>query len=80
MGLYEFNILNKDDKARILWNSGVFLMNRFENGYSINLYSLFDFYVEVWYLSQTNEIERLHTFKSLEKLQPFIERINLDLG
>ncbi|MBW6491893.1 MAG: hypothetical protein K0B15_11945 [Lentimicrobium sp.] len=54
-------------------------MNRFEEGFDINLYSLFDFYVEAWYNPEANEIEKFRTFKSLNPLEPYLDRIKLNL-
>jgi hypothetical protein len=79
MGLYEYNMLDIDIKALILWDKGIFLLNRFEGDYSINLYSLYDFYVEAWYKSDINSIEELKTFKSMKPLEPYLDRINLNL-
>jgi len=69
--------LSDNEKAQILWDKGVFLMNRDENGLLINLYALFDFYAEAYYDSKTNEIKRFRTFKTLNPLQPYLDRIYL---
>jgi hypothetical protein len=79
MGLYDYNILPDEQKAIILWDKGVFIMNRYHEEFSINLYSLFDFYVEVWYEDTINSINKFRTFKSASQLNPYIDRINLDL-
>lgn len=46
MGLYEFNIMDDNSKAALLWDKGTFIMTRIENSYRIHLYSLFDFFAE----------------------------------
>lgn len=79
LGLYQYNVLDQDSKASMLWEHGKFLMNRFEGDFKINLYNLFDFSVEVWYQSELNSIEKIRTFKSLDALEPYLERISLDL-
>ncbi|MBW6491967.1 MAG: hypothetical protein K0B15_12320 [Lentimicrobium sp.] len=79
MGIYDFNILSNDDKADILWDRGVFMMNRSEDGFDINLYSLDDFFVEAWYNPEANVIEKFRTFKSLNPLEPYLDRIKLNL-
>lgn len=79
MGSYEFAILNDNEKADALWKHGIFLMNRFEDGYSINLYSLFDFFVEAWYDDKKIAIRKFRHFKSINCLEPYIDQIDLNL-
>jgi hypothetical protein len=82
LGLYEYNALPEASKAHLLWLEGTYLMHRFEDNYKINLYSLFDFYVEAWYSPNKNEIEKFRTFKSLNALTPYTDQItlNIDFG
>lgn len=80
IGIYQYNMLKPDDQALTLWESGVFIMNRKEDKYQINLYSLFDFYVEVWYDSMMNSIKKFRTFKAVDVLEPYLDRINLNLN
>jgi len=77
MLLYEYNILSQDEKARILWDSGIFLLANRGSNLTFCLYSLFDFYVEVLYNHATNSIVKLQTFKSLQRLTPYLDLINL---
>ena len=79
MGIYEYNLLDTDSQATVLWDKGVFMMNRFEAEYSINLYSLYDFYVEVWYESEENAIHKFRTFKNPGPLEPYLDRIDLNI-
>jgi hypothetical protein len=78
LGLYEYNQFTPDEQAELLWDKGVFLINRMDDKYSYNLYSLFDFFVEVWYDSKKNSIYKFRTFKTVEALEPYLDRINLD--
>jgi len=77
LGLCEYNVLSDVKKTQLLWDHGVFLMNREDDNQLVNLYALFDFYVEVYYMQQSNEIKRIKTFKSINPLQPYLDRINL---
>lgn len=77
--LYEFNCLEENEKAKFLWQSGTLIMNRFEDDYSINLYSLYGFYVETWYRREENRIQKFRTFKNLSQLEPYLDRIDLNL-
>jgi len=63
----------------MLWDNGVYIMNRFEEGFTINLHSLFDFYVEVRYNRATNKIDKLRTFINIDPLGPYLNRIKLNM-
>jgi hypothetical protein len=69
--LYAFNELSDNDKAEVTW-AGTYLSNRAEEGHLTQLYSLPDFYVEVYYHPETNTIIRFRAFKSLRQLVPYI--------
>jgi len=79
IGLYEYNALTDTEKGQLLWDEGVYLMSRFEDNYRINLYSLFDFYVEAWYELAKNKITKLRTFRSLNALEPYLNFISLNI-
>jgi hypothetical protein len=79
MGLYEYNQLSLDEKANVLWQHGNFLISRKEGENGFNLYSLFDFYVEVQASNSTNKIENIITFKTKRLLEPYLNNIKLDL-
>jgi hypothetical protein len=79
MFLYEYNVLCNDEKAQILWDNGVFVVSKQAAGFTINLYALFDFYVEVWYNVEKNNIVKFQTFKSISRLAPYLDLINLEL-
>jgi len=73
MGLYDFNILDITEKTKAVWNKGTYLDHRKESGYDINLYALDMFFVEVWYNPATNAIEDIHSFKTLRKLDAYLD-------
>lgn len=80
LGLFDFKILSPDDKATILFDQGIFLMNRVEKERILILYSLYDFYVEVSYIKKNNSIDRIRTFKNIGPLKPYLDLVQLDLG
>lgn len=79
MGLYEYNQLSLDEKADVLWQHGKYLLNRKEGTNGYNLYSLFDFYVEVHADNATNKIENIITFKTQRLLEPYLTNIKINL-
>ena len=77
IGLYEFNQLELSKQKEIVWKQGIFLINRKENNLGLSLYKVSDFYVEVHLNNETNEIEKIRTFKSIEALTPYLDEIDL---
>jgi hypothetical protein len=77
MGIYEFNILELEQQKKLVWTDAIFLTNRIELNFGLSLYKLFDFYTEVHLNNDTNEIEKIRTFKSIEALQPYLDEIDL---
>ena len=69
MTLYKFILLPEEDKARELWDCGEFFLYRLETPQTVLLYKLHDFYVEVYYSEETNQIVRFNPFCSKERLK-----------
>ena len=77
MGLYDFISLDKEGKANMLWQLGVFLMARPYSAGTINLYGIDDFYVEVYYNQELNCIEDIRSFRSVGCLEDYLDKMNL---
>ena len=80
MDNYEFNLLSTNEKAGYTWENGTFLTARQENIFSINLYHVEKFFVEVWYDPEENCVERIRSFKSKICLEPYLEKIYLNIS
>jgi hypothetical protein len=78
MDFYEFNYLTGSDRAELVWQHGSLLAIREHMGCSVILYKLPEFFTEVWYSPEDNQIVLVHGFKSSELLEPYIESINLE--
>ena len=74
--LYQFNLLNDHLKAEAVWQ-GTFLDNRGEDQFKVQLYSLGNFYVEVFYEKQNNEIVRIRSFRTTRLLAPYLKKIKI---
>ncbi|RYY40102.1 MAG: hypothetical protein EOO08_07135 [Chitinophagaceae bacterium] len=75
MQFADFKLLPIRHQARILCEQGVLLCERLEDAYLIALYMVDDFYVEVYYRTQGQEIEKFRSFHSSELLAPYIPAI-----
>ena len=73
LGIYEFNQLTINEKANYLWENGTFLAAKDR----INLYSLHNFFVEVYYHTELNKISDIKVFRSLSKLHDYLTDIDI---
>ncbi|MFM8950291.1 MAG: hypothetical protein ACKOKB_05870 [Bacteroidota bacterium] len=44
----------------------------------VNLFHLNDYYIELWYNTTSNQIDKIFAFRSIELLEPFLKYIELD--
>ena len=80
IGLYEFNVLPEDQKAQMVWNHGTFLTNKADGKKAVTLYSLSNFYVEIWYNQTENQITKIRSFNSVKQLSPYLDDMDVDLS
>ena len=78
MTLDEFRLMNLNDQAETTWNMGVLLGHREEGVHNMILYRINDFFAEIYYDRDMNEITGIKSFVSDELLQPYLDRINID--
>lgn len=74
----KFNHMLTDAKANFLWDNGVYVDERVSyNKYLIKIYSLIDFYVEVYYSLEDNKIEDIYAIETDEDWEGFLKVIDL---
>lgn len=74
----KFNKMMTDAKANFLWDNGVFIDERISyNKYIIKVYSLLDFFVEVYYSLEDNKIEDIYAIETEEDWEGFLKTIDL---
>jgi len=79
VSVVEFNGLTTDEQAWYLWHGATFL-HVYENGkHRVNLFHLNNYYIELWYNLDGNNIEKIGAFTSTELLKPFLDRIDIDV-
>ncbi|MFN5324164.1 MAG: hypothetical protein ACK5C5_04525 [Bacteroidota bacterium] len=74
----EFNLLSNDEKSWHLWHGAEFLMAYRTDSHRVNLFHLNNYYIELWYNTTENRIDKIFAFRSLELLDPFLRYIELD--
>ena len=78
MDIYQFNFLPRDQRAELVWKRGRFLAIRSDTGCSVVLYHMPDFFAEVWYSPEDNQIALVHGFENRKLLEPYLDIINLE--
>jgi hypothetical protein len=77
MKLYEFLGLSEVEQYNTVWSLGVHVDTHIKDNIAINLYSINDFYCEVFYDMKTNKILYKQTFKQGARLDKYLERIKI---
>ena len=77
MTLDEFTSLDETLQAEALIDRGVFLAERMYKNFSIFLYQLDDFYVEIYHNLKYNVMQGMRSFREEEDLEPFLENIDI---
>lgn len=79
MNISEYKQLELNKRASILWENGTFIEDRIMYGkYKICTYSLFDFFVEVFYDIHDNSIKRINALEDEIDWKGYLDSINLD--
>ena len=64
MTLYEFNLLDLNNKMEVINQTGIYLDNHITDKIRFNLYAIDRFFIEVCYNSIENKITKIQSFKS----------------
>ena len=73
----EYDALAEAEKAAAILN-GDFLADREENGLIVQLYSVGNFYGELYYDSLANKILRWRAFEGTQQLGPYLAHIRFN--
>ena len=77
MTLDEFTLLNETKQAETLLARGTFLTERLYKNFSIFLYQVDNFYVEVYHNLRFNVMQGMRSFQDDDALQPYLESIDI---
>jgi hypothetical protein len=76
LSFYDFILLNKTDRAQMLWQDGEFIIHHQAGAEMFALYSLHGFYVEVTMFDSA--IISVLPFKSGARLDKYLSEINIE--
>ena len=77
MTLDDFTRLNESRQAEVLLSRGAFVAERLYKNFTIFLYQVDDFYVEVYHNISFNVMQGMRCFKDDEALQPYLDSIDI---
>lgn len=77
MTVTDFTHLDETIQAEILLRRGTFLTERLYKNFTIFLYQLDGFYVEVYHNLRFNMLQGMRCFEDDETLQPYLESIDI---
>ncbi|MCC9167226.1 hypothetical protein [Pontibacter harenae] len=78
MDIYEFNYLPGSERVALVWQHGRLLAIRDYMECSVVLYKMPEFFAEVWYSPEDNQIALVHGFMSSKILEPYVESADLE--
>ncbi len=77
MRLQDFNALGRREQIKTVFNQGAYVADRMEQEFTVVLYKVSRFCVEVYYHEAESEPVSLRSFICPEKLEPYFEEVNL---
>ena len=78
MNLYEFELLSEQEQVEVLYKKGVFLGKRKVSEFSVVLYQVDAFYVEILYKKYRYYINRTRCFTSTKLLDPYLMHLDIN--
>jgi hypothetical protein len=77
MKMYTFLKLSEVEQYIAVWSFGVHVDTHIKDNIGINLYSINDFYYEVYYDMKTNKILFKQSFKQGARLDKYLDRVKI---
>jgi hypothetical protein len=77
MNIREFKYQEKQTKKILLASSGVFIGKRNNEEFSIYLFQMHTFYVEMYFDEEENQIGYIRAFTSVDELKPYLDAIDI---
>lgn len=77
MMLYDFSLLDQQEQIDLLYKEGSYIGKRRQSSYTLVLYQLDGFYVEVIYRKYRRFVYRIHAFNSVSGIEPYLQHIDV---
>jgi hypothetical protein len=77
MKLGEFNALSLNNQVKAVFNKGAYVADRLEQEFTVVLYKVGRFCVEIYYHEADSEPVNLRSFVSIDRLKPYFKEANV---
>ena len=74
----EFDKYSLNKQADIVWKIGVLIANRQEGRFTVMLYQIEGFYVEVFYSKNGKKIPGVRSFEDIKYLEPYLNEMDVN--
>ncbi len=78
MNKIEFEEMSLVEQGVVLVSEGKHLTQINKENYLLNLYSIFDFFVEVYYSVNSNQVEKIEIMTDLSRIDLYIDESQKD--
>ncbi|RYD95537.1 MAG: hypothetical protein EOP50_07850 [Sphingobacteriales bacterium] len=78
MTLFDFQLLPQTEQLDLLYEQGTYVGKRKTGAQTCILYQLEGFYVEVIYRQYRRVVDKLHCFRAMSLLDPYLELIDVE--
>lgn len=78
MTLFDFKLLDYSEQVNLLHTEGVFVGKRKVSEYTVILFQLQTFYIEVYYTKYRKLIHHFNCGESTQMLNPYLEQIDVE--
>ena len=77
MTLEQFKYLRHSNKTATIWNQGEHIASRIDGIFSVTLWQLGAFYVEIYFNILQGKIAAFESFENINKLEPYLADIDI---
>jgi len=77
MTLNHFRALCEQEQQAVAATRGALVADRYNEHFTILLFQLHTFYVELYYQAETNEVSWVRSFDSIDDLEPYLSHIDV---
>jgi hypothetical protein len=77
MTLHHFKALAQDKQRKALLQRGSFVADRTTDAFCVYLFQIDQFYVEIFFIRESDEIVWIKSFECIDELEPYLNHINI---
>ena len=77
MTLHHFKALAQDKQRKALLQKGAFVADRMTDAFCVYLFQIDKFYVEIFFIRESDEIVWIKSFECIDELEPYLTNINI---